>query len=206
MSDKKHSAPRGGSVNEQNNSQATTNTGGQDNGNSAHQNSMGDKTQAVEPAVAIKTELQKVTEDLDKARNDVLYMKAEFDTYKRNAIKERSDLRKFGGESLIRDLLQVVDNFERALQVKVTPENIKTYSQGVEMTATELTNTLQKHGVTEIPSQNVPFDPAVHEALGAEVSKEVPPGHILRVHQKAFRLHDKVIRPAQVIVAKASEG
>ncbi len=176
------------------------------NGSHLHSETVGEEGEVTMLHDDSSVEIQKLQEDLEKSRNDLLYLRAEFDNYKRNAIKERSDLKKFGAEYLIRDLLNVVDNFERALQVKVTPENLKTYSQGVEMTSAELKAILQKHGVSEVPTQNAPFDPAVHEALGAEVSTEIAAGHILRVHSKAFKLHDKVIRPAQVIVAKASEG
>ncbi len=147
------------------------------------------------------TELEKAKEEAEKYKNELLYLKAEFDTYRRHAAKDRAEARKFGAESLVRDLLSVIDNFERAMQVKITAENYKTFAQGVEMTASELKNVLAKNDVVEVPAQGA-FDPSVHEAVGAEPSKEIPPGHILRVHQRAYKLHDRVIRPAQVVVAK----
>lgn len=151
------------------------------------------------------SDLQKLQETAEKFKNDFLYLRAEFENYKRNAIKERADLLKYGGERFIRDLLEVVDNFERALQTQVTPETVNTFKQGVEMTAQELRGVLQKHSVTEIPSQGAAFDPMVHEALGAEPSEQVPAGHVLRVFKKPYKLHDKVIRTGQVVVAKKPE-
>ncbi|MBV2167404.1 MAG: nucleotide exchange factor GrpE [Bdellovibrio sp.] len=151
------------------------------------------------------SEIQKLQEQAEKFKNDYLYLRAEFENYKRNAIKERSDLMKYGGERFIRELLEVVDNFERALQVNVGAENFNTYKQGVELTAQELKSLLQRNAVTEVPSHGTPFDPMVHEALGAEPSEQVAPGHILRVFKKPYKLHDKLIRPGQVVVAKKPE-
>lgn len=150
----------------------------------------------------VSSEIQKIQEQAEKYKNDYLYLRAEFENYKKHAIKERSDLIKFGAERMAKDLLGVLDNFERALSVQVTAENFNVLKQGVEMTAQELKNLLSKHGITEVKSEGVAFDPSHHEALSSEVTTAVPPGHIARVFQKAYRLHDKLIRPAQVIVAK----
>ncbi len=151
------------------------------------------------------SEIQKLQEQAEKFKNEYLYLRAEFENYKRNAIKERSDLIKYGGERFIRELLEVVDNFERALQVNVGAENFNTYKQGVELTAQELKSLLQRNSVTEVPSHGAPFDPMIHEALGAEPSEQVTPGHVLRVFKKPYKLHDKLIRPGQVVVAKKPE-
>jgi molecular chaperone GrpE len=139
---------------------------------------------------------------VEKFKNDYLYLRAEFENYKRNAIKERSELIKYGNERLLVDLLGVLDNFDRALEVKATADNLSTYVKGVEMTAQEFRQALQKNGVTEVPSQGQVFDPAMHEALSSEETDSVKPGHISRVFKKAYKLHDRVIRPGQVVVAK----
>lgn len=153
----------------------------------------------------VSSEIQKLQEQAEKYKNDFLYLRAEFENYKRNAIKERSELMKYGGERFIRDLLDIVDNFDRALQVNVTSENLNTFKQGVEMTASELRNLLTKHSVIEIPSEGVPFDPNIHEALSSEATDKVAPGHVARVFKKPYKLHDKVIRTGQVVVAKKPE-
>jgi molecular chaperone GrpE len=138
----------------------------------------------------------------EKWKNDYLYLRAEFDTYKRNAIKERSEIQKYGSERVLVEVLNILDNFERALAVKVSPENIDTYVKGVEMTAHELRNLVAKFGVSEVPCHGQAFDPSFHEALSSEETQEVPEGHISKVLKKPYKLHDKVIRPGQVIVAK----
>ncbi len=152
-------------------------------------------------AVAAKGELELAIEDAAKWKNDFLYLKAEFENYKRNAIKERSELLKFGTERIARDILDVVDNFERALQTQLTPETIQTYKTGIEMTAKELKDLLAKHGVQEIPSEGQLFNPSFHEALSSEPTTAVPSGHVSKVFKKPYKLHDKVIRTGQVIVA-----
>lgn len=153
----------------------------------------------------LNNETQKLQEQAEKFKNDYLYLRAEFDNYRKNAIKERSDLLKYGARNLSLDLLSVLDNFERAISVKVTPENLNTYVKGIEMTASELKNTLVKNGISEIPCEGLPFDPTQHEALSSEASDTVAPGNILRVFQKGYKLQDKIIRPAQVVVARKPE-
>lgn len=150
-------------------------------------------------------DLQKLQEQAEKSKNDYLYLRAEFENYKKHAVKERSDIMKYGAERMARDLLAVLDNFERALETQVTPENFGVFKQGVEMTAAELKSLLSKNGVSEMKAEGVPFDPNVHEALTSEASDSVPAGHVLRVFQKAYKIHDKLLRPAQVVVAKKPE-
>lgn len=172
---------------------------------SEENNSQSTKTSNTEPTTDLTSDVQKLQEQAEKFKNDYLYLRAEFENYKRNAIKERSELMKYGGERFIRDLLDVVDNFERALEVQITAENFVTFKQGIEMTSQELKSLLQRHSITEVPSQGAPFDPMVHEALGAEPTNQVEPGHIFRVFKKPYKLHDKLIRTGQVVVAKKSE-
>jgi molecular chaperone GrpE len=138
----------------------------------------------------------------EKARKDYLYLLAEFDNYKKQVIKERADIRKYGSERLIVELLNSLDLLETALATPVTPETIEKFKAGIEMTAKELRNTFQKFGVEELPAHGKPFDPSSHEALSSEETDTVPSGHISHVFKKPYKLHDRVIRPGQVVVAK----
>lgn len=153
----------------------------------------------------VSSEIKKLQEQSEKYKNDYLYLRAEFENYKRNAIKERSDALKYGSERIINEILGVADNFERALQTKVSPETLNNFVQGIEMTANELKAVLQRNGVTELKTEGAAFDPNFMEALSSEPTNDVPPGHVARVFKKAYKLHDKVIRPAQVVVAKKPE-
>jgi molecular chaperone GrpE len=150
------------------------------------------------------SELEIAQEESLKWKNDFLYLKAEFENFKRNSIKERSELLKFGAERIARDVLEVMDNFDRALEVKLTPETIQTFKIGVEMTAKELKEMLAKHGIQEVPSEGQPFNPSWHEAISSEATAAVPNGHIARVFKKPYKLHDKIIRIGQVVVATSA--
>ncbi|MCB0419796.1 MAG: nucleotide exchange factor GrpE [Bdellovibrionales bacterium] len=147
-------------------------------------------------------ELDELREELEKSKNEYLYLQAEYENHRRQAIKERSDLLKYGAEHLVRDLLNVVDIFDMALQTDVTPENFDQFRKGVEMTSKELLNCFERHGIKKLESHGKPFDPQVHEALSSEATDQIAAGHVHRVHKDAFKLHDRVIRPAQVVVAK----
>ena len=150
-----------------------------------------------------KPPLELAQDEAAKWKTDFLYLKAEFENYKRNAIKERSDLLKFGAERVSRDILEVVDNFERALQIKISTETLQNFKVGIEMTAKELKDMLAKHGVSEIPSEGQAFNPAHHEAISSEPTAGVAAGHVVRVFKKPYKLHDKIIRLGQVVVASA---
>lgn len=153
----------------------------------------------------LNAETSKLLEEVEKFKNDYLYLKAEFENYKRHAIKERAELLKFGAERFIRDLLGVLDNFERAMQMKVSAENYQSFVKGIELTSNELKNLLSKHSVVEVPSEGLPFDPNIHEALSAEPTDKMAPGHVLRVFQKPYKFHDKVLRTGQVVVAQKKD-
>lgn len=145
---------------------------------------------------------QKLLQDeLDKTKKEYLYLLAEFENYKKHVIKERSDMRKYGSERLVIDLLNVLDIFETALRTEVTADALASFRKGMEMTATEFKGTLQRHGVEEMPAEGQPFDPNLHEAISSEATDTVAEGHISRVFKKPFKLHDRVIRPGQVVVA-----
>jgi molecular chaperone GrpE len=139
--------------------------------------------------------------ELQQAKNDMLYLRAEFENFKKNTMKERSDLIRYGNERLILELLNVVDVFEQALKTELTPQNIESFRKGVELTAAELNNILGRFGVTRLESLGKPFDPAQHEALAHQPVADAEPGTVHQVFKPAYRLHDRVIRPAQVIVA-----
>ena len=156
------------------------------------------------PAEPQKSELELAQDEATKWKNDFLYLKAEFENYKRNAIKERSELLKFGAERVARDILEVMDNFDRALSVNLNAETMQTFKVGVEMTAKELKEALAKHGIQEVPSEGQPFNPAHHEAISSEATNAVPNGHIARVFKKPYKLHDKIIRTGQVVVATSA--
>ena len=141
--------------------------------------------------------------EVGKWKNEFLYLKAEFDNYKKNVLKERSDLLKYGAERVAKDMLEVADNFERALEFKITPDTVNNFKQGMEMTSQNLTDALAKHGIQEVPGLGQPFNPQYFEAISSEVTDKFAEGTISRVFKKAYKLHEKIIRLGQVVVATA---
>lgn len=153
------------------------------------------------------SETEKLKEEVAKWKNDFLYLKAEFDNYKKNVLKERSDLLKYGAERVSRDILDVVDNFDRALEFKISADTVDNFKKGIEMTSKELKEALSKHGIQEVPGLGQTFNPQFFEAISSEATNKYPEGHISQVFKKAYKLHDKIIRMGQVVVAtKPADG
>lgn len=170
------------------------------NGGSAHKEEMPD-----EPSLDQNS--QSPEEDpltrLQALEKDHLYLRAELENIKRQNIKERSHLLKYGAERLARDLLDTIDVFKSALEGEVTADNFKEFVSGVEMTAQSLKNTLEKHGIAEMECVGQPFDPNTQEALSSEPSDEYPEGHVTQVFKAPYKYHDKLLRAGQVVVSRA---
>ena len=154
------------------------------------------------PEAAAPAATEASQEELEKIKKDYLYLRADFDNFKKAAIRERSELVKYGAERVVVDLLDLLDNFDRALALELTPENMGSFKEGLTLTRSAFQKMLSKFGVTAVESQGLPFDPNMHEALSSEETDKMPPGHITQEFKKAYKLHDKLIRPAQVVVAK----
>ncbi|MCB0389715.1 MAG: nucleotide exchange factor GrpE [Bdellovibrionales bacterium] len=149
-----------------------------------------------------RVESSKLEEDYNKLKSEYLYLRAEFDNFRKNTIKERSDMVKYGAERFIRNILNVIDNFDRALEMEITADNYNDFREGIVMTANEFKTQLTNMGVTIEDPIGKPFDPNFHEALSSEETDKYPPGYVSQVFQKSYKLHDRIIRPAQVVVAK----
>lgn len=154
----------------------------------------------------VDQKLEDTLKELEEEKKKYLYLRADFENYKKQAIKERSDLVRFGGESVIREMLDVLDDLERATTSKLTPETMDKYKDGVDLIVGQFKKALEKVGVEEIPSKGVPFDPSVHEALSSIKSPDHPAGSIVEVFRKPYKLHGKLIRPGQVVVSMEAEG
>jgi len=153
-----------------------------------------------------KNPLELAQEKLQEMEKKYLYLYAEFENFRKRNEKERLDYIKFGHEGFLRELLQVMDNFERAV-AHAKSMNLEKGSQvaniatGVEMILFQFSEALRAQGVTEIKSSGVKFDPSFHEAVGEEESEEES-GTILKELTKGYLLHGRLLRPAKVITAK----
>ena len=132
-----------------------------------------------------------------------LRAQAEIENMKKRFKKEREDLLKFSNESLIKQLLSVVDNLEKAISHSQEQSSLKALTEGVELTLQGLRDTLSKAGLSEVKTTGETFDPNFHEAVSEQENNSVEPGIILHELQKGYTLNDRLIRPAMVVVSKS---
>ena len=143
--------------------------------------------------------------DLDAAQNRLLRSQAELENFRKRIAREREDERRYANLALMRDLLPVLDNMDRAIAAAENTHNTADLLEGVKMISRQLTDVLQRYGCEPIDAQGQPFDPHWHDAILQQPSAEHPPGTVVQVTQPGFRLHDRVVRPSQVIVSAAVE-
>jgi len=130
---------------------------------------------------------------------------AEFENYKKRTSRDRDDAVRFAKESMIKDLLPIIDNLERAVAHAAGGGNGKPLVEGVEMVLRSLVDTLGKHGVTQISAVGQPFDPAKHEAMAQLETDAHEPNSVVEELHKGYMLHDRLLRPALVTVAKPAK-
>lgn len=138
-------------------------------------------------------------EQLKEKENKYLYLYAEFENYKKRAVKERSDLLKFGWENPARQILEVLDNLNRAVTHAPSTTD-KTLLDGLHMILDQFEAVLEKQGVKEIDTVNQNFDPNLHEAMGFEPSTQ-PSGTVTKELTTGYTLHGRLLRAARVIVS-----
>jgi molecular chaperone GrpE len=153
------------------------------------------------------SEVEALKAEITELKKEKLYLLADFDNFRKQAIKERSELVKYGSEPILREFLTVLDNLERSAHIDVspTPETIESYKNGIEMIITQFKKALERFGVEEVESKGQTFDPLLHEAVSSEENPDLPPNSVTQVLSKAYKLKGKVIRPAQVVVNTSSK-
>ncbi len=127
---------------------------------------------------------------------------AELDNFRKRKEREVSDLRKYANQNLLKELLGVVDNLERAIDATRDPGSTDGLVEGVDMTLKELLKIFENAGVKPIEAVNQPFDPSLHEAVMQEESADVPENTVIRELQKGYQIHDRLLRPAMVVVSR----
>lgn len=143
------------------------------------------------------------TDEIEAVNDKYLRLAAEFENYKRRVQRDQSDTIRFANEKLLRDMLPTLDNLERAIQSGRNQDNVDGILEGIDLTYKHFLETLQKIGVTQVSSVGEIFDPAKHQAVGQVDSSSVPENAIIEEYQKGYFLHDRILRPAMVTVAKA---
>jgi molecular chaperone GrpE len=156
-----------------------------------------------EELITIRKEAAKAQENWEK----YLRVSADFENFKKRSAKDRMEAIKYANEALLELLIPVADNFEMALQaVDSAPENnAESLKIGVEMIRKQLKTVMEDYGLMEINASNQEFDPTWHEAVSQEETDQVEEGHIVRQTRKGYKLRDRLIRAANVVVAKKPE-
>ncbi len=151
---------------------------------------------------ALEQELAAARAEVAAASDRALRTLAEFDNYRRRTERDREESQRRGRADVLRELLEVADNFDRAL-AHAGDGVPASFLEGMQLVARGLHDLLDRKGVARIEAEGKPFDPEVHEALGALPTDGAEPNTVIQVIQPGYLLEDRVLRPAKVLVAAA---
>ena len=157
-----------------------------------------------EEELSIQEEVDHLKNELDHVRDIYLRKLAEFDNFRKRTEREREDFQQTAGEDLVKELLPVLDNFERALQQEKTDSGA--FRDGIEMIARQFWDMLQRKGLEVVNPEGQPFDPELHEAVQRVETADHAPGTVVWVMLKGYTFGDRLIRPAMVGVAVEPQG
>lgn len=156
-----------------------------------------------------KTDCESKLQEKEKEAKDnydrFVRLSAEMENFKKRVEKEKSETYKFANENIIKELVPVLDNLERALEHGQETENAKALLLGVEMTQKTFWAVLEKYGVTRVDALGEEFDPNLHEAVMVQEDAERPSGVVISQLHRGYRLHNRLLRPAMVVVSKKPE-
>jgi molecular chaperone GrpE len=161
----------------------------------------GASTSTTDAAPGLADEIVELRKERDALQDRLLRQAAEFDNYRKRIDRERKDVAQMAAVDFVQELLPVVDDFERALQIEAP--GAESYRQGLEIIHRALMDTLRKRGVTPIDAVGAAFDPQVHQAVAYEDAPDRRDGEVIEQFARGYRLGDKLLRPAMVKVAKA---
>ena len=162
------------------------------------------KDAAGDPLKESQAELETAKQEAKEAYDRFLRVSAEFENYKKRSAREMDDFRKYANQSLIKEMLAVVDNLERALNSSNGNSSIdKCMADGVNLTLKEILKVFEKFNVKPIESIGQPFDPTFHQAMMQEETDDYPENTVITELQKGYMIHDRLLRPSMVVVAAA---
>lgn len=159
---------------------------------------------SIEEYEALNARLNEAESAAASARDAQLRALAELDNFRKRSEREIDNARKFGSERVLGDLLAINDSLELGIKAAGNPDaSTQSIAEGMALTHGQLLKFFEKFGVAIVDPAGQPFNPDLHEAVSAVPSADVAPNHVIDVLQKGYRLHDRLLRPAMVIVAKA---
>lgn len=157
-----------------------------------------------DPLTDLEEKLAASQAEASDYQDRMLRMAAELDNYKKRAARDLDDIKKYATENLIRQLLTVVDNLERAIASASADK--QSVVDGVALTLAEINKILETHYVSPIQALGEPFDPTFHQAMCQEESVDQPPNTVVQEFQKGYLMHDRLLRPTMVVVSKAAQN
>ena len=162
----------------------------------------------VEPAVPTPAQLEELRQRAAKADENwerLVRTTADFDNYKKRAIREKQEAIKFANENLLEKLIPVLDAFDMALVAAQNGDakTVQSLQAGISMVHQQLNSALADVGLEAVDAAGKPFDPNLHEAVAQKETAEVPEGQVLQQMRKGYKLRERLLRPASVIVAKS---
>lgn len=158
---------------------------------------------APHPTIAeLEAKVGELSKALEHERDQVVRSVAEFQNFRKRVQQEKVQLQKFAIETLVLDLIPVLDNFERTTTAMNSGAAIEAVAEGVQAVERQLRTVLEGRHVTRVPAKGVPFDPELHEAVATEESVWYPEGTVIEELEPGYKLNDRVIRPARVKVSR----
>ncbi len=163
-----------------------------------------DKVKVDDPVKDLETQLEAKEQEAKESYDRLLRVSAEFENYKKRSTRELEEFRKFANQSLIKELLSVVDNLELAMNSANEHETIdQGLLQGLEMTHREILKVFEKFNVKPIVAKGEVFDPTFHEAVMQEETDEFAANTVVNELQKGYLIHERLLRPSMVVVARS---
>ncbi|WP_141618875.1 nucleotide exchange factor GrpE [Myxococcus sp. AB036A] len=147
--------------------------------------------------------LREAHERAKEAQERTVRHAADLENYRKRAQKEKEEVQRFGSEKLLKDLLPVMDNLDRAIDAAAKSPDLDSFEKGVAMTRKSFEDALGRHGVKGFSAKGQVFDPRVHEAIQQVETADVPAGHVAYEVVRGFYLNERLVRPAMVVVARA---
>jgi len=164
------------------------------------------KGEATDPLKEMETKIKSLEKEAKETYDRFLRVSAEFENYKKRSAREMSEFKKFANESLIKELLIVVDNMERAINSSKDEGNSNNgLIEGIDMTLKELLKIFEKFSVKQVESLGKPFDPNFHQAVMQQENDEFPHNTVINELQKGYIINERLLRPATVVVSMSKE-
>jgi molecular chaperone GrpE len=165
-----------------------------------------DTSKPVDPLKEMEEKVETLEKEAAENHDRLLRMAAEFDNYKKRATREMNDFRKFANENFAKALLPVVDSMDLAIESSSNDKHVNnSMVEGVNMTLKEILKIFEQFGVKRFESIGNTFDPNLHQAVMQEETDKFPENTVSKELQKGFMIHDRLLRPAMVVVSKQPE-